>query len=494
MSKIKSLILGSAAGLVAIGGAQAADLPLKAKAVEYVKVCSLYGAGFYYIPGTDTCIKLGGYLRVDIGALATASHGPYYSGAGGQGNRYADNYTFRSRMAFTVDTRTATEYGVVRTFGQGDFTFDSRNSVNGPWSPVNTPASGTFAVENAFVQFAGFTFGKSASVYSTPWHSVPGNYSVFLFGTEDSVTGVNNIHYTWDFGNGFSASLGVDEGGAYDRTTLANLSTNAVNATGFTGAAQGYGGLAAPDIVGNMKLDQAWGLIQFSAAAHNLHAGYYNPALETSGHPSDTWGFAVQGALQLKNLPTGPGDDLKVVAGYADGATKYIIGTAVSSPSFALFGGGDAGAYQSVGFGATNDGIFGLNGSIEKTKAWGISGAFAHNWNPNWQTTVFGGYASVTHNDNAKALFCGAYNAANAGAASADYSCNPDFAVAQIGTRTTWTPVKNLTLGAEVMYSHLDQDFTGSKVLAPGGTKPVTAYNYKDQNIVSGMFRIQRNF
>ena len=65
MKTIKSLVLGSAAGLLAMGGAQAADLPVKAKAVEYVRVCSLYGAGFFYIPGTDTCIKLGGYLRVD---------------------------------------------------------------------------------------------------------------------------------------------------------------------------------------------------------------------------------------------------------------------------------------------------------------------------------------------------------------------------------------------------------------------------------------------
>ena len=66
MKMVKSLILGSAAGLVAMSGAQAADLPVKAKAVEYVRICSLYGAGFYYIPGTDTCIKLGGYLRADI--------------------------------------------------------------------------------------------------------------------------------------------------------------------------------------------------------------------------------------------------------------------------------------------------------------------------------------------------------------------------------------------------------------------------------------------
>ena len=65
MKMVKSLILGSAAGLIAMSGAQAADLPVKAKAVEYVRICSLYGAGFYYMPGTDTCIKLGGYLRAD---------------------------------------------------------------------------------------------------------------------------------------------------------------------------------------------------------------------------------------------------------------------------------------------------------------------------------------------------------------------------------------------------------------------------------------------
>ena len=121
MKMVKSLILGSAAGLLAMGGAQAADLPVKAKAVEYVKVCSLYGAGFFYIPGTDTCIKLGGYLRVDTTFNGTVYGGPLYNGDGGQGNRYKDNFVGRSRLALTVDTRTATEYGVVRTFGQADF-------------------------------------------------------------------------------------------------------------------------------------------------------------------------------------------------------------------------------------------------------------------------------------------------------------------------------------------------------------------------------------
>ena len=120
MNIVKGLLLGSAASIVAVAGAQAADLPVKAKPVEYVKICSLDGAGFFYIPGTDTCIKLGGYLRVDTTFNGSIYDQPAWSGDLGQGNRYRDYFAARSRMALTVDTRTATEYGVVRTFGQGD--------------------------------------------------------------------------------------------------------------------------------------------------------------------------------------------------------------------------------------------------------------------------------------------------------------------------------------------------------------------------------------
>src|SRR5262249_58180085 len=62
MKMVKSLLLGTAAGLVAVAGAQAADMPVKAAPVQYVKICSLYGDGFYYIPGTDICLTLAGYL------------------------------------------------------------------------------------------------------------------------------------------------------------------------------------------------------------------------------------------------------------------------------------------------------------------------------------------------------------------------------------------------------------------------------------------------
>ncbi|MCP1830223.1 hypothetical protein J2R76_006923 [Bradyrhizobium sp. USDA 4532] len=73
MKLTKCLVLGSAVMFVG-ASAQAADLPVKAKAVEYVKICSLYGAGFYYIPGTDTCIKLGGYVRAEVGLNTNALH------------------------------------------------------------------------------------------------------------------------------------------------------------------------------------------------------------------------------------------------------------------------------------------------------------------------------------------------------------------------------------------------------------------------------------
>src|SRR5712675_3374708 len=125
MKMVKSLILGSAAGLIAMSGAQAADLPVKAKAVEYVRICSLYGAGFFYIPGTDTCIKLGGYLRADATFNGGVQGQPAWNGDLGQQNRYRDYFATRSRMAFTLDTRTATEYGVVRTFGQANIQFST---------------------------------------------------------------------------------------------------------------------------------------------------------------------------------------------------------------------------------------------------------------------------------------------------------------------------------------------------------------------------------
>src|SRR5437867_6480315 len=111
MKIVKSLMLGSAAGLLAMSGAQAADLPVKAKAVQYVKICSLYGAGFYYIPGTDTCIKLSGYMRADANINGGSYNKPGWDQGDGQGtkSRDRDYFTTRVRTELQIDTRTQTE-------------------------------------------------------------------------------------------------------------------------------------------------------------------------------------------------------------------------------------------------------------------------------------------------------------------------------------------------------------------------------------------------
>jgi hypothetical protein len=532
MKMVKSLILGSAAGLIAMSGAQAADLPVKAKAVEYVRICSLYGAGFFYIPGTDTCIKLGGYLRVDTTFNGGIYDQPSWSGDFGQQNRYRDYFSSRSRMALTVDTRTATEYGVVRTFGQGDFQFNNFGNNNpnnafafpgGASNALNNPGGGYVAVEMVFIQFAGFTFGKSASAYATPWHGYPGNNTSFLLGGHDTVTGVNNIQYTAQFGNGVSGTIGLDDPTVFNRTSLLNLGVAATPAAPVFAAAgvqataagaNAYGGTHAPDIVGNIRVDQAWGLFQLSAAGHLVNASYNvlgtggvpNNLSEINGHPDDKWGGSVMAALQIKNIPWGAGDDFKIDASYAKGDTKNVISTSAASPSFAMFGGsGRPGAYQSIGFGQTADAVFlpgfltgGLTGDIKLVESYGIRGAYNHNWDPYWSSSLFGSYSAVRYNGSAtdittaKGQFCASFNFGKL--VSADYACNPDFNVAQIGVVTRWTPVKNLTFSAEVQYFHLDQKFLGAATLTPAAPKPTAVYEFKDQDTVSFNVRAQRNF
>jgi hypothetical protein len=170
---------------------------------------------------------------------------------------------------------------------------------------------------------------------------------------------------------------------------------------------------------------------------------------------------------------------------------------------------GLAGAYQSVGFGAVTDAVYsgGLGGGatqgLKLTTAWGVRGAFNHNWDPYWSTSLWGSYAAVRYEGSvgdltsAKGALCAAYVAGTGGLGTktADFSCNPDFNVAQVGVVTRWTPVKNLTFSAEVGAFFLDQKFTGTTVLAAApAPKPSAIYEFKDQSTVFLNVRAQRNF
>jgi len=490
-------MLGTAAAFVATAGAQAADLPLKAKAVEYVKICSLYGAGFYYIPGTDTCIKLGGYTRAEIAFNASGmTETPAWAGAAGQGNRLKNDTILRSRQDLNIDTRTATEYGVVRTYFDAVFTWTSGSAIAG---------GDAVGVYFAFVQFAGFTFGKAVSQFDTPWSGAPGNITSNLIGGYDDSTGINQVSYTAQFGNGVSAAISLEDpstylqAGLYNTSgiTTANWATGAN--TGTTGGLSSYAGVQVPDIVGQLRVDQAWGLFQVSAAAHQVRASYYTtvPALgELNGHPADKWGYAVQAALSLKNLPTGAGDSINVSGTYANGASRYVIGgttgaSATGAANFAMYGNSGFGAYQSIAFAGSSDGVFANGTGIELTTAYGVRGAFNHNWTPNWATSVFGSYTKVDYNGTASNQIC---SGAVAAALLPGSTCNPDFAIAQVGTVTRWTPVKNLTFSGEVIYTMLDQNNSGFVNLPAISVKPASVYEFKDQNTWTGAVRVQRTF
>ncbi len=415
MITARTLILGSAAGLIAMSGAQAADLPVKAKAVEYVRICSLYGAGFFYIPGTDTCIKIGGYLRADVTFNGGAHGAPAWNGDLGQQNRYYDYFLARSRLALTIDTRTATEYGVVRTFGQGDFQFQNFGSSNPTTSlrrsraeprtllycpPLvaamsrsnisssSSPASPSVSPRRPTRRRG--TASRATSIRACSAATTPTPASTTSSTPPSSATACRPR----------SVSTTRPSGIAPPSTIWAFPSAIGANGTG----SNAYAGTHAPDIVGRIRVDQAWGLFQLSAAAHEV-SGSYNTlgaggvptALsEISGHPETKWGGSVMAALQIKNIPTGPGDDIKVDVSYAKGTTKNVIATSGTSPSFAMFGGSGS-AYQSVGFGATTDGVYmpgvGGTGGIALTTAWGIRGAFNHNWDPYWSSSLFGSYS-----------------------------------------------------------------------------------------------------
>src|SRR3954465_10551015 len=281
MKLVKSLLLGSAAGLIAVGGAQAADLPVKAKAVEYVKICSLYGAGFYYIPGTDTCIKLGGYLRAEVALGTNGDFAANMTGVGAAHNRYSNYYTIRFREDLNIDTRTATEYGVVRTFFDGVFSWTSGNYVGTGSATGGTAYSGTLAaatnpgatttglfgsgsgsvnatdgttsggslgVYYAFIQFAGFTMGKAVSQFDAPWTNYPGNNFDGLVGGSGTVTGILQFTYTADFGQGVTAAFSAEDRAAYYDAGNLNM-TGAAGLSGVTGAAYGsnaIGGTRSP--------------------------------------------------------------------------------------------------------------------------------------------------------------------------------------------------------------------------------------------------------
>ena len=278
-----------------------------------------------------------------------------------------------------------------------------------------------------------------------------------------------------------SASVALNDTTQYLTTGVTNLSaaTPGGLVTGNFGA-NDIGGTRSPDILGQVKVDQAWGLAQFMVAAHDNHPAYYGTAVgpatgptETLGHPADKWGFAVGGALEIKNIPTGPGDVLNVQAVYTDGASRYNF-QSLMGQNVAMYGGtGLFGAYQSLAIAGVSDTVFVTNSSQELVQTWGMRGGFTHNWDPYWASAIYGAYAQLRYGSLGSAAIC-SNMVTMLGFVG---TCNPNFNFAVISFNTIWTPVKNLAFTFEVNWTQVDQFST--RFLAPVRLIPVAAGGWR---------------
>jgi hypothetical protein len=213
-----------------------------------------------------------------------------------------------------------------------------------------------------------------------------------------------------------------------------------------------------PDIVGNLRIDQAWGSAQLMAAYHQVNFGGVS-------EPDDKDGYALGVGLKF-NLPMlGNKDYIQAQFTYAKGAIDYVgsgLGNAqtVKQSGVTSYGPG----YDAVVTGAT---------SADLTTGWSITGGYEHNWVPGWKTSLYGAYGKLEYSDAASATLQVANTGTTAGSSA-------NWSYWQVGSRTVWTPVTNLDLSVDVMYQGLSTAFAGPAV--------------GDNSWWSGMFRVQRNF
>ncbi|UVK44544.1 porin [Mesorhizobium sp. AR07] len=242
---IKSLLLGSAAALIAVSGARAADAVVVAEPepAEYVKICDVYGAGYFYIPGTETCLRIGGYIRYDIGLGDVGS----FDGARSFDARSGkDQATWYKNARFTLKTWTGqeTELGTLKTYTETRFNFGNHNAYGADTgADIGNPAGNkSVSLNFAWIQLGGLRVGKDESAFNT-FIGYAGNViqdTIVPYGNFDT----NVVQYYFDAGNGFSAVASLEEG------------------SGVTGTIDSY----VPHVVGGLKYTQGWGAVTGVAA------------------------------------------------------------------------------------------------------------------------------------------------------------------------------------------------------------------------------------
>jgi hypothetical protein len=526
MKMVKSLLLGSAAGLVAVSAGQAADLPVKAKPVEYVKVCSLYGAGFYYMPGTDICLKIGGYARAET---TYHSNGNMTAGPTSTwlNERQTSEFVARARAYVTADAREQTAWGTARAYvAVGVATTDVGSTV----------VPSILGFNRAFVQWAGITAGITQSFFDF-YSSAAVGYRAYLPSEDTGDSGWWLWAYTAQLGNGVAATISAEQrrttqiAGFLDGATVPNLNSPFSNGSLVGGGGPpatlnstlttpGYGGWQVPDIVGNIRVDQTWGSAQVMGVAHEVNAQYYfpdpaNPTggnLIAAGHPGDEWGWVAAAGLRWNFPYFAQGDYFQTEVNYTQGALRYLsMGNNGANWSIERGNTFGYGLMSDCVFGSTNVGT-GTNPVIangtgcQLTTGWSINASYEHYWTPQFHESFVGQYMAVRYDTTANNNLCQfeavAVGAVSGSQAPAVAGCDNNWSEWAAATRFQYDFTKSLYIGVEFLYLHLDTAKQANNVLTatnivavgPAGNGLVPGATLKDQDALAVTLRIHKDF
>ena len=276
-------LLGTAAGLMVATGAYAADLPGEAApaAVDYVKVCDAYGAGFFYIPGTETCLDISGRVRGKI---------VYEESGWSDTDAHHNKLTFKTDAQVKFDARTASDLGTVRSFFV--LQLDS--------------ADGTLKADDAFIQVGYLTVGKFGNAYGDVFY---GDTSAIYGAYDQSSTGVQIM--VDNLGGGFYVGAGVQGSHTADSYKWQPVIWETGTSTDlmYTGRVGVTG--------------QSWGSVDVSAFYQALdESGYWG---DTGAYGSDVWGVKATADLKLVDKLSA-----RLVAAYTDFDVDSYIGAAAA--------------------------------------------------------------------------------------------------------------------------------------------------------------------
>ncbi|XYD09840.1 porin [Methylobacterium sp. NMS12] len=502
MKLLKSSLLGSAAAFAAVGAAHAADLPVKkAVPIEYVRVCGAYGAGFFYIPGTDTCLRLSGRARFEGGYMTSYSRQ--------NGTNVGDTSGYQGRLRINLDARTQTAYGTLRAFVRLDAgartgysgvgTSGTQQRIGQAYPGLGIDSFGRdqqfVNVDKAFIQFAGMTAGRASSFFDFYAH----DFEITASTLGSDIASTNLLAYTATFGNGLSATISAEDPvfrrspifsptnnptGITNNASIANFAQTNSPAEVFIGYTNGvptrYSFVDViqrsrmPDVVGALRLDQAWGSAQLSAAVHELNVGNVaNGAGTGTGsnisipHTSNSYGWAVQGGLKINTPFIAPGDALYLQGAYGSG-TQLYTGYSSFSGSYSQ----NAATIQGQKFNQYfNDATVNpFTGQLEQSTSFTVTASYLHYWSPEWRSAFFGSYGEMDFTSGARLAQGAAFALANPGGTNA-FGVN---AVGVPGTRffqlsealrdtyqfvaggsIIWSPVKDLDIGVEGLYTQI---------------------------------------